>query len=118
MIVVGLLGIAAGAIAIVFPDALVVGLLAFIAVWVILRGVFEIVAAIALRTEIENEWSLIGGGALSVIYGVLLLAYPRTGILAWAWLIGAAAIVCGALWLWLAFRLKGIADRMPRPPRP
>jgi uncharacterized membrane protein HdeD (DUF308 family) len=118
MIVVGMVGILAGLLVFVFPGAAVVALATFIGVWVIARGIFEIVAAIALRSEIENEWSLIAGGAVSVIYGVVLLAYPRTGVEAWLWLIGCGAILCGILWLVLAFRLKALGDRLPSLPRP
>jgi len=111
MIVVGVLGILAGLAAFIAPEEVLLALVTFIAVWVILRGIFEIAAAVALRQEIANEWSLIGGGALSIIYGVALLAYPHLAITAGIWLIGAGAILTGIFWLVLAFRLKAMAYR-------
>ena len=82
-------------------------LLYFIAAWAIVTGIFEIVGAIRLRREIEGEWSLILGGALSVLFGVLLIVIPApAGILSLVWLIGAYAVAFGVLLLILAFRLR------------
>jgi uncharacterized membrane protein HdeD (DUF308 family) len=118
MVVVGILGIAAGLITLIFSEAVIVAITTFIAVWVIVHGIFEVAAAIALRTEIENEWSLLAGGALSIVYGVVVLVYPRVGVISWVWLIGGGAILFGILLLVLAFRLKAIGDRLPAPSRP
>ena len=57
-------------------------LLFYIAVWAIATGVLEIVAAIRLRKEIENEWMLIIAGLASVVFGTLLMAQPAAGALA------------------------------------
>ncbi len=104
----GLLGIAAGVIAFVSPGTTALALLAIIAAWAILTGILQIVAAIRLRREIENEWSLGLGGLLSVIFGVLLVIWPRSGLLTISWIIGFYALAFGVMLLVLGFRLRGL----------
>ena len=66
----------------------------------------QIVGAIQLRKEIDNEWLLIAGGALSVAFGVILLVQPAVGALALAFAIGAFAILYGSLLVSFALRLR------------
>jgi uncharacterized membrane protein HdeD (DUF308 family) len=42
----------------------------------------EIIGAIKLRNEIDNEWLLILSGLLSVVVGIVVLAQPGAGALA------------------------------------
>ena len=74
-----------------------------------MSGVFQIVAAIRLRKEIANEWMLILSGALSVVFGALMIISPGAGASAVLWLIGSFAIAFGVLLVILAFRLKNHA---------
>lgn len=106
LIVVGLLGIAAGVVTFLWPGMTALALLMFIAAWAIAIGVFQIIAAIRLRKEIENEWWLGLSGALSVLFGVAMIASPGAGALALIWLIAAFSIVFGVMLVLLAFRLK------------
>lgn len=109
MILSGILGIAAGIIAFAWPGITTIALLYVIAFWAIFAGIAEIIAGIKLRNEIENEWMLIIGGVLSVIFGLLLVIWPRSGALALTWLIGIFAIIYGVTTVVLAFRVKNLA---------
>lgn len=102
----GLVSLAAGAVALLWPGLTVVVMVILIGIWAIVRGVFEIIGAITLRKVIRNEWLLALAGVLSVLFGLALIAMPGLGALILLWIIGAWAIVFGILFVALAFRLK------------
>jgi uncharacterized membrane protein HdeD (DUF308 family) len=112
VLLAGLAGIAIGLITFMSPGITAIALVYLIAAWAVLRGVFEIVAAIQLRKEIENEWLLGLAGALSVVLGLFLFAAPGAGAIAVLWWIGAFAIVFGVLTIALGFRLRRMRARL------
>jgi uncharacterized membrane protein HdeD (DUF308 family) len=103
---VGLLGIAAGIVTFLWPGMTSLILLLFIAGWAIATGVMQIIGAIRLRKEIDNEWWLVAGGVLSVLFGLVIAAQPGVGALALLWGIGAYAIVYGIILVAFALRLR------------
>ena len=107
LVLLGLLGVAAGVLTFFYPGITALTLLLLIAWWAIVTGIFEIASAVKLRKQLSNEWFLILSGALSVIFGVLLLARPGAGALSIVWLIGAYALLFGIFILALAAKLKG-----------
>ena len=107
----GVISILAGLTAWLWPGMTVVALLTIIAVWSIVRGLFEIVGAIALRREVEHEWLMAGSGALSILFGVVLLSRPGAGIVTLAYLIGIYAVASGVMLVFLGFKLRGLAHR-------
>jgi uncharacterized membrane protein HdeD (DUF308 family) len=104
--VVGLLGIAAGLLTFMMPGVTALVLLYFIAGWAMATGVFQIIGAIRLRKEIDNEWLLVLGGLISVLFGGAMFAAPGAGALALVTVIGIYAIIIGVLLVALSFRLK------------
>jgi uncharacterized membrane protein HdeD (DUF308 family) len=112
VLLAGLAGIGVGIVTFVSPGLTALALLYLIAAWAIVRGVFQIIAAISLRRELENEWLLALSGLLSVALGVLLIVAPGAGALALLWWIGGFAIIAGILMIMLGMRLKGVNDRL------
>jgi uncharacterized membrane protein HdeD (DUF308 family) len=108
----GLAGILVGIIALVYPALTAGALLLLIAFWATFTGLMEIIAAIRLRREITHEWSLILCGVLSVILGIILVAFPVIGGLGLILAIGFYAIFFGLLMLYLAFKVRGISRRL------
>jgi uncharacterized membrane protein HdeD (DUF308 family) len=111
LVLVGLLGIAAGVIAFLWPGITAFALVMVIGAWALTIGIFEIIGAIRLRHEIDNEWWLIAAGVVSVLFGFAVLLSPGTGALAIVWAIAAYAILAGILKIAFSFRLKGLHDR-------
>ncbi|MEZ5787997.1 MAG: HdeD family acid-resistance protein [Xanthobacteraceae bacterium] len=106
LVLVGLAGIAAGIVTFLWPGLTAIVLVIFIGAWAVVHGIFEIIGAIKLRKEIENEWMLILAGIISVLFGLLVLFAPGAGALGLIWAIGAYAIVFGVLLIGLSFRLR------------
>ena len=106
LLIGGLLGIAAGVVTFYMPGLTAVVLLAIIAVWAIITGMAELVAAIRLRKEITDEWIFALAGLLAVAFGVILIARPGPGALAMVLWIGAYALISGVMLVALGFRLR------------
>ena len=106
--IMGVLGIVASIVTFVWPDITALSLLYLVAIWAITMGVFQVVTAIALRRELEGEFWMGLGGVMSVVFGILLIVSPGTGLITLVWLVGAWAIVFGASSLGLAYRLHGL----------
>src|SRR5262245_29558819 len=106
LILIGIFGIAAGFLTFLWPGITALVLALFIGAWSLIHGIFEIAGAIKIRKEIDNEWWLILSGALSVLFGLVMLFLPGTGALALVWVIGAYSIIFGALSIGFALRLR------------
>ncbi len=108
MALVGAVSVAAGLVAFFWPGITALALLYLIAAWAIVRGVAEIVAAIALRKQITNEWMLAVGGILSIVFGALVAAFPGAGALSVVWVIGLFSIAFGVVAVALSLRLRSL----------
>ena len=108
IVLLGLLGVAAGLLTFFFPGVTALSLLSVIAAWAILTGAFEVATAINLRRELSNDWMLILSGALSIVFGVLVVAMPSAGAVSLVWLIGSYAILFGVMILAVAIKLRSL----------
>jgi uncharacterized membrane protein HdeD (DUF308 family) len=106
LLVEGIAGVIAGVLTFIWPAITGLVLLFLIAARAVVVGIFEIVAAIRLRREIEGEWLLGAAGVLSVVFGVLVFAFPAGGALAIVWLIAWYSLLAGILLSVLGFRLR------------
>lgn len=107
----GVVGIAAGILAIVLLEYAVTALILIIAAWSVVTGIVEIVLAIRLRRVIDGEIWMALAGVASILFGVLLVVFPAAGALSLVWLIAAFALAFGVFQIGLGWRLRGIADR-------
>jgi uncharacterized membrane protein HdeD (DUF308 family) len=104
----GLAGILAGILTFIWPKITALVLVYLIAIWAVLTGILELIAAIALREEIRGELLLAFTGVLSIILGIVLFVQPESGLLGIIVFVGVYAILFGLLLIALAFRLRGI----------
>jgi uncharacterized membrane protein HdeD (DUF308 family) len=102
----GTVGVIAGLVALLWPGLTASGLLYVIVGWALVTGILKILTAIVLRSEVENVWLLAGGGALSVLFGVILAALVGSELPALAPFIGVFAVVVGLALIVFAFRIR------------
>ena len=106
MVILGLLAIGAGVTAFAWPGLSLLVLATIIAISAIARGAFEIFAAITLRKELDDEWILGLSGAMSIIFGGLIMFRPGAGLIAISLLIGAYMLALGVFAIALSLRLR------------
>jgi uncharacterized membrane protein HdeD (DUF308 family) len=64
------------------------------------------VTGIRFRKEISGEWSMILGGILSIIFGIILMVSPYVSALILVKTIGIIALVGGFTLIILAFQFR------------
>jgi uncharacterized membrane protein HdeD (DUF308 family) len=104
----GIISVAAGIVAFVWPGITALALLFLIAAWALITGVAEIVFALSWPDTLAQPWLAALSGALSVVFGILLVVWPRSGVIALTWLVGIYAILYGISQLYYLFRLQGL----------
>jgi uncharacterized membrane protein HdeD (DUF308 family) len=102
----GTVGVIAGLLALFWPGMTASGLLYVIVGWAVVTGILKTLTAIMLRSEVENVWLLAGGGALSVLFGVILAALAGSDLPSLAPFIGIFAVVVGLALIVFAFRIR------------
>jgi uncharacterized membrane protein HdeD (DUF308 family) len=107
-----LAGLVASAMALLQPELTLITLAIVIGASAILRGIFEIIAAIRLRKLIDDEWILALSGLLSITFGVLIAARPDAGVVAIGILIGAFMLTLGLLAVVLSLRLRKLGKQL------
>jgi uncharacterized membrane protein HdeD (DUF308 family) len=108
-VVHGLVGVGVAVLTVVYPVLTAFTLVMIIAAWAIAVGVMQILAAIRFRHAITGEWLLGLSGALSIVFGVVVFAFPGAGALAIAWTFGAFGAAIGIVLIALAIRQRSAA---------
>jgi uncharacterized membrane protein HdeD (DUF308 family) len=107
-LVEGILGMALGVLAFVYPDQTGAAIVLVIGIWAAATGILEVLSAVRLRREIEEEWLLGAGGLLSIVFGVIILARPQFGEVATTYVLGTYGILFGLILIVLGIRLRGL----------
>jgi uncharacterized membrane protein HdeD (DUF308 family) len=107
----GVLSIVVGVLTFARPGMTALILLLLIAARAIFAGCLEIAAAVHYRKFIRGEWLLILGGCLSVLFGLLVFAYPFDGALTVIWLIALYAVLVGGAQVLFALSAKDLVQR-------
>ncbi|MEL6306819.1 MAG: DUF308 domain-containing protein [Chloroflexota bacterium] len=76
----------------------------------IVGGMLEIYSAWRLRQEIDNEWLLAINGIFGVLFGLILLARPITGIEVLVILTAFYLLMSGTMQIVLGFKVRGWSD--------
>src|ERR1700730_8045121 len=101
----GVFGIIIGLIAFLFPGPTLLSLVGLFAVFLIIDGIFAIVAAVRAASKNERFGFLTFEGIAGIVAGVLAMAMPGLTVLVFVGLLAAWALVSGALELRAASNL-------------
>jgi len=113
----GVVGMALGVLALAWSEIGGLRLLALLAAWAVVTGVFEIEAGVRLRRLAAGETSLLLAGVLSVGVGIALVALPKDDPVEVAWAIGLFGMAYGALLVLVAERMRRLAVAARPSPR-
>lgn len=110
ILVEGIVGVLIGLLAYAVPALIALVFIYFVALWAIVTGIFELVAAFRIRRSLAGEVFMIAAGILSVLLGLVFFVVPGIGLVASAWVIGVYAIFFGALMVGFGLRLRAHAS--------
>jgi uncharacterized membrane protein HdeD (DUF308 family) len=99
VVLLGLVAIAAGIVAIVWPAITALALVLIMGVNALFVGILDISIAIRHRRAMRGAWMMVLAGIVSILFGIAVIAVPGAGALALVWLISLYAIVTGVLLL-------------------
>jgi uncharacterized membrane protein HdeD (DUF308 family) len=110
-IVLGAVSILFGILVLVWPGMSLGILVIFVGIWAIIIGVLQIMASVRHRAVPNSGWVWgIIGGALAILFGILVLIRPGTGLVSIIWIIGIWAIVWGITLIVLGVQLRKAAS--------
>jgi uncharacterized membrane protein HdeD (DUF308 family) len=113
--VLALVAIVAGLLAITRPGLAASAVTWLLGIWLIVRGLFELVGAFT-STSTAPRWLLVLGALLDLVLGGLFVANPGTSAVAVAVLIGIIAVAWGVVFLVLALLVRKQANEHPLVP--
>jgi uncharacterized membrane protein HdeD (DUF308 family) len=108
----GILGVLAGAVALVWPGITALAFLFLIASWAILTGILELVAPLAFPMSFGRGLLSALSGIVSIVFGVVIAARPASGLLTVVWLIGIYAIITGIMHVVVYFEARSVAHSL------
>ena len=102
----GVLGIIFGLIALFFPGATILSLVLVFAAYLVVDGIFAIIAAVRAARRHDRWGMLTFEGIINILTGAIAVLWPGLTVIAFIIIMAAWAIVTGALVLAAAFRLN------------
>ena len=102
----GIVCVIVALLALLRPDAAALAWLYLVSGFAVVSGILHMAGAIQLRKQFAGEWVLILNGALTTLFGILMILLPLAGLLSLIWLLGAYSVFFGALLLAVALRLR------------
>jgi uncharacterized membrane protein HdeD (DUF308 family) len=103
----GVVGIVFGILAIVLAKS---SLLYVIAIWALIMGILEIASGFIMHRTFAHEWTMVVGGVVSAVLGILFFIFATKGVMALLPLVGIFAIVFGVMMFARSVQFKTAAD--------
>lgn len=112
LLLIGILGTLVGGYALLNPPVSMLAFVYLVAFEALLLGVFLLMLGYKVRKATTREWILYLTGALSLVFGVLVLVNPAAGGVKIVYLIASWAIVVGMFKIAFAFKARNLRERL------
>jgi uncharacterized membrane protein HdeD (DUF308 family) len=115
----GVLCIAAGILALVWPGQTFLVLAAIIGWFLLFRGTFNIVESLFIKDYVEQWWLILITGILQIAIALWAVGYAGRSIAVLVVWVGAWALTEGIMNIWAAFRIRSVnrqAGTLAEPP--
>ncbi|MFD4295344.1 HdeD family acid-resistance protein [Rhodococcus sp. NPDC058505] len=99
----------AGIVLFVWPDLTALAFVYVMGFWAILVGVLEVIGAFQVMANAGQWIGSMVAGALALLFGLILVIWPGSGITGLMWLVGTFAILFGVLFVAGAFQVRSAA---------
>lgn len=107
----GLLDLAVGLVAVFWPDITIWALVLLVGIELILAGVVSVLVALRVPKELEQHSRFLWRGLLSILIGIVVIAWPKATVTVVAVLLGLYLVIFGLVLLWAGYQL-GKVDRL------
>lgn len=98
----GIVAVIFGLFVLAWPGITLVLLLLFFAIYAVVDGLLSLVAAVGARETPNRLWALLLVGIAGIVAGIVAFSYPIATVQVLLFIVGAWAIVIGALQVWTA----------------
>jgi uncharacterized membrane protein HdeD (DUF308 family) len=109
LLLMGLLGAAVGGYALFNPPLSIMAFILIVAFEAMVLGVFLVMLGHKVRKTTSREWLLYLAGALSMLFGILVIASPVTGSRTIVLLIASWSIAIGVLKVAFGLKVRKLA---------
>ncbi len=109
LLLMGLLGAAVGGYALFNPPLSIMAFILLVAFEAMALGVFLVMLGYKVRKTTSREWVLYLAGALSILFGILVIANPVTGSRTVVYMIASWSLVIGVLKVAFGFKVRKLA---------
>jgi len=109
LLLMGLLGAAVGGYALFNPPLSIMAFILIVAFEAMVLGVFLVLLGYKVRKTSSREWVLYLAGALSILFGILVIANPVTGSRTVVYMIASWSLVIGILKVVFGFKVRKLA---------
>ena len=110
-LVPGLISLIIGAVLLFWPSMTGKLLLTIVGIWLLFQGGSLLLAARQGYPGDPDRGLFMKMGIVITIIGLVLVIWPETGMVAISWIIAIAALVTGAVLVFLALRLRQVEKR-------
>jgi uncharacterized membrane protein HdeD (DUF308 family) len=106
MLLIGVLGAVVGAYALFNPPLSIMAFILIVAFEAILLGVLLVMLGYKVRRSSKREWMLYLAGAMSILFGALVLLNPGLGGISIVYVIASWSLVIGILKIVFSFKAR------------